>query len=155
VPSSDEHRIWAVSSDIRLVPVAVTIVCDERGHVLLGRRRDDGLWCLPGGHVEVGETLEEAATRETFEETGLIVAVEEATGIYSRPHDYYTRKGIHPVVVVLRCRQTDGDLRPSEETSELAYFDPAALPHDIVPTHPERIIDALAVAAGKLPFQLK
>jgi ADP-ribose pyrophosphatase YjhB (NUDIX family) len=105
--------------------------------------------------MESGESLEETVKRETYEETGLVVTVHEVTGVYSRPHDYYTRKGTHPVVVAFRCRRVSGDLRLSDETTELAYFDPLALPSDIVPTHPERIADALAVAAGQTPLRVK
>jgi 8-oxo-dGTP diphosphatase len=130
-----------VAAAVRAIPVAVAIVRDEEGRVLLGRRADNGLWSLPGGHVEAGETVAEAAVRETFEETGLQVRVDQAFGVYSRPHPYYLDRGTHPVVVAFRCSRVGGELRLSDETTELAWFAPDDLPADIVPTHPERIAD--------------
>ena len=61
------------------------VVFDEAGRVLLGRRLDNGLWGLPSGHVEVGETAAQAAVREVAEETGLQVQVQRLVGVYSDP----------------------------------------------------------------------
>jgi ADP-ribose pyrophosphatase YjhB (NUDIX family) len=58
---------------------------DHHNRVLLTRREDFDMWCLPGGGVEVGETLAQAARREAQEETGLQVALTRLVGVYSRP----------------------------------------------------------------------
>jgi len=133
---------------LRLVPAAAAAIFDEGGNVLLTRRADNGLWCLPGGEMEPGESLSNTVIRETFEETGLRVTPEQPVGVYSLPHPYYTGQGRHVIGFVFLCRVVGGDLRLSPETTEFGYFDPAALPTDIVPTHVERILDAVDVRDG-------
>ncbi len=61
------------------------VVFDGAQRVLLGRRADNGLWGLPSGHVEAGETVAEAVRREVREETGLEVAIVRLIGVYSDP----------------------------------------------------------------------
>ena len=68
----------------RLVPTAAAAVFNATGELLLIRRLN-GQWALPGGVMELGESIEDTAVRETREETGVEVAVERAVGIYSRP----------------------------------------------------------------------
>ena len=138
-------------ADIRLCPTAVAVILDGDGRVLLTRRMDNGMWCLPSGHMEVGETIEQTVVRETREETGLDVAVEKPVGVYSAPHPYYAAKGKQLVALVFLCRVTGGDLAVSDETTEFGWFRTSDLPPDIVPTHPRRIADAMAVRCGA-PF---
>ena len=68
------------------------IVLNEAGEVLLIRRSDNGRWCLPGGHMDYGETVAQCVTREAYEETGIEVEVERLSGVYSRP--YEAREGL-------------------------------------------------------------
>ncbi|MEU6190325.1 NUDIX domain-containing protein [Nocardia sp. NPDC047038] len=72
-----------------LKPGASASVTDEHGRVLMQRRDDSGNWSLPGGIMEVGETLEDCAVRETREETGLDIEITGLLGIYtdSEPRD--------------------------------------------------------------------
>ncbi len=139
---------------VRLVPAAVAVILDPEDRVLLTRRADNGHWCLPSGTMEVGESLSETVVRETREETGLDVVAETPVGIYTRPHPYYAAKGKQVVALVFLCRVVGGSLRLSDETTDFGWFDPAALPSDIVPTHPERISDALEVRVGA-PFRVR
>jgi len=67
------------------VVVAYAIARDRGGRVLLVRRADDGNWELPGGRVEVGETMSAAVRREVFEEAGITIALTGVSGIYSDP----------------------------------------------------------------------
>jgi 8-oxo-dGTP pyrophosphatase MutT (NUDIX family) len=63
-----------------VVPVAVAIVAREDGAVLLIRRTDNGNWALPGGAIEMTESVADAAVRETLEETGIQVEVTACSG---------------------------------------------------------------------------
>jgi 8-oxo-dGTP pyrophosphatase MutT (NUDIX family) len=124
---------------------ANAIVLNERGEVLLIQRSDNGRWCLPGGHVDYGETVAQCAVREAYEETGLQVAVERLSGVYSRP--YEAVEGLirpsHYVIVALVCRPVGGALRRSKESIDVRYFAPHALPDTLWSWHRERIEDAL------------
>lgn len=104
--------------------VAAVCVIPREGRVLMIRRGTDtgyGLWSLPGGFVDRGEVVEEAAARETYEETGLEVAVEGLIGLFSLPGD--------PVIVAAyAARETGGLLAPGPEALETDFFSPHALP---------------------------
>src|SRR6266516_4473245 len=105
-------------------------------HVLLAHRRDIDWWNLPGGGMEVGETVDEAMIREVREETGLEVKVERLVGVYSKPQ----KQG---VVLTFRCAVIGGTLCETEESRECRYFLPSALPANTLPKHRQRIEDAL------------
>lgn len=122
------------------------VIFDARGRVLLTRRRDNGLWCLPGGHVDLGETIASAIVRETREETGLIVTPGRVVGVYSDPHNALRiRFGLryHIVSIAVECQSIGGALQRSDETLDEGWFDPDALP-PCVPSHYPRIADARA-----------
>ena len=127
---------------------SATIFDEARQKVLLTRRQDNGLWCLPGGHMEAGESVEECCVREVFEETGLQVRVKRMTGVYSNPDQlvvYPDCKQAHFVVMNFEVEIVQGKLGLSDETSEAGYFslaEIASMPmHD---RHADRIEDALA-----------
>jgi histidinol-phosphate phosphatase family protein len=112
------------------------IIADERGHLLLERRSDCGLWGLPGGRIEPGESAEQAAVREVAEETGLVVSVTRLLGVYSDPAERiltYRDNVVHLVDVIVEAAVQSGTLAPSPESLELGYFAPEALPAELVP----------------------
>jgi ADP-ribose pyrophosphatase YjhB (NUDIX family) len=126
---------------------SATIFDEARQKVLLTRRLDNGLWCLPGGHMEAGESVEECCAREVFEETGLQVRVKRLTGVYSNPDQlvvYPDGNQAHFVVMNFEVEIIRGKLGISDETSEAGYFsltEIASMPmHD---RHADRIEDAL------------
>jgi ADP-ribose pyrophosphatase YjhB (NUDIX family) len=135
-------------------PSVSAVIRDGRGRVLLGRRADNGQWGLPGGNVEIGESVTAAIVREAREETGLEVAVVRLVGVYSDPAWMVVRypdgRVVHYVNTCFECRVTRGELATCSETTALAYFDPAALPEDTVPQHRLRIADAVSPSGG--PF---
>ena len=117
--------------------------------VLLQRRDDNGLWGLPGGAVEPGESLHEALVREVREETGLAVEPVRLIGVYSAPAchqivSYPDGNVIHYVSASFECAITGGCLACGPESLELAWFDPAALPAALMPIARIRVGDALA-----------
>ena len=131
---------------------ANAVIFDGDGRILLTKREDNGLWCLPGGHMDLGEMIQETVIRETEEETGLKVAVERVVGIYSMPYPGYVyedpRKQI--VVVTFVCRPVGGSLRISDETTDVGYFYPDQWPGQLLPGHDIRIRDALDGKDGKI-----
>ena len=115
--------------------IGVFGVIIEDGKVLLGLRRDIEWWNLPGGGMELGETVDEALCREVLEETGLEVRVGRLVGIYSKPQK-------QEVVLTFLCHITGGELRETEETRECRFFALDALPTNTLPKHAERVRDA-------------
>ena len=129
------------------VGCSATIFDEGRQKVLLTRRQDNGLWCLPGGHMEPGESVEECCAREVFEETGLQVRVVRLSGVYSNPNQlviYRDGNQAHFVVMNFEVEVMGGELGLSDETSEAGYFsltEIESLPmHD---RHADRVTDAL------------
>ncbi len=125
---------------------ANAVIFNEADEILLTRRADNGLWCLPGGHTDLGETLAETAVRETLEETGLYVEVERLIGLYSAPFpaDLVLHGTNQIVVASFLCRVIGGELRLSDETTDIGYFSTAQLPEPLLSIHHQRIADALA-----------
>ena len=130
-------------------PGTSAVIFNDLGEVLLEHRSDNGFWGLPGGGVEIGESVEEAIIREVFEETGLGVTVERLIGIYSHPK-YYTIASypdgmlVQHVTTAFVCRRDGGELRISEESTDIGYFDVEAMPENTLLSHTIRVRDALA-----------
>jgi ADP-ribose pyrophosphatase YjhB (NUDIX family) len=102
----------------------------DRGVVLIKRRYPPlaGEWSLPGGVVEVGETLEAAIAREVIEETGLVVEVGAVVDVFDRiMRDDRDHVQYHFVLVDYRCRAIGGCLAPGSDVSEAIVADPSAL----------------------------
>jgi ADP-ribose pyrophosphatase YjhB (NUDIX family) len=126
--------------------------------ILLMRRSDNGFWSLPGGFVEIGESVAEAARREVLEETGWTVELGRLVGVYSDPKtqvvDYGRKKGagagggdrrIHVVNLCFEARAVSpGEATTPDESLEIGFFDPRALPEPLVPIQRVRIEDGLA-----------
>jgi 8-oxo-dGTP pyrophosphatase MutT (NUDIX family) len=114
-----------------VVPAAVAVVAREDGAVLLIRRTDNGNWALPGGAIEMNESVADAAIRETFEETGIQVEVTGLLGIYSDPrhviHFTSNDEVRREFSVVLTARPVSGEPTPSTESSEVRWVPPADL----------------------------
>lgn len=101
-------------------------IFDESGErILIIRRRDNGQWCQPGGHIEPGESVAEACAREVKEETGLEVEVVRLVGIYSDPHrvaEYADGNRFHAIVLSFEAQVIGGSLHDSDESSEMGFF---------------------------------
>jgi ADP-ribose pyrophosphatase YjhB (NUDIX family) len=114
-----------------IVPAVSVIVTDDAGMVLLIRRSDNGNWALPGGAMDIGESLRQAAVRETREETGIHCEITGVSGIYTDPGHVilYTSNGEvrQEFSIVLTARATSGQLTPSSESSEVRWVTRADL----------------------------
>ncbi|ANE43081.1 NUDIX domain-containing protein [Deinococcus puniceus] len=110
------------------------IVQDTQGGVLLGRREGTGygagLWGLPGGRVERGEALADAAAREVWEEMGLQVSAATLTFVGVSRYDV---GGVQGSDFLYLARDWSGEPLALEQTSEVGWFDPAQVPADSLP----------------------
>ncbi len=126
-------------------------VIDGRGRILLVRRADNGLWAMPGGACEVGDTPAEGAVREALEETGVscrptaLVGVHDSRrcGTTSRHHLYHLLFLCEPVDQTGMGRGTH-----AVEVKDVVWFAEGALPPDIDPGHGTRIPEAYRVWHG-------
>mgnify|MGYP000182654397 CR=1 FL=1 len=103
----------------RPLPSASALVVRGQ-HVLLvkrGREPEPAKWSLPAGLVELGEKAEEAAVRETYEETGILVAVEALLGVYD-----LIEKSHHYIIICFSCRPIGGELRPGPDVEAARWF---------------------------------
>lgn len=125
------------------------VIFDEsRQKILLTQRQDNGRWCLPGGHMEPGESVTEACAREVREETGLEVEVSRLVGIYSSPHRLHTYADgnkYHMVSLCFEAHPIGGALQLSDETTATGYFALSEISQmDVMEIHYQRIQDAFA-----------
>jgi ADP-ribose pyrophosphatase YjhB (NUDIX family) len=121
-----------------VVPSVNVVVARSDGAILLIRRTDNDNYALPGGGMDLGESMPETAVRETKEETGVDVEVTGLVGIYTSPRHLieYTSNGEvrQEFSVVFTARPTGGKPTTSSESSEVVWVDPANL--DGLPMHP-------------------
>jgi ADP-ribose pyrophosphatase YjhB (NUDIX family) len=115
-----------------VVPSANVIVVNDQGEILLIRRADNDNWAVPGGGMDLGESIIDTAVRETHEETGITCEITGLVGIYTNPNHVilYTSNGEvrQEFSVVFTARPVGGELQPSSESSEPQWVSPAAVP---------------------------
>jgi ADP-ribose pyrophosphatase YjhB (NUDIX family) len=120
-----------------LVPGASAIVTDEKGNLLLHRRSDNERWALPGGTMDIGETIAQCAEREVQEETGLTVEAYRIVGVYSDPEHvfaYSDGEVRQEFSVCFACRILTGEITKSDESLEVKFWQVEDL--DALDMHP-------------------
>ena len=125
-----------VGHDLLILPSAAVAVLDERSRLLLCLHRDKQIWVAPGGLIEPGEHPADAAVRETWEETGLVVEITGILGVYGGPDliiDYPNGDQAAYIGTIFRGRVTGGSIQPDgDETLAVQYFsreELARVPH--------------------------
>lgn len=114
-----------------LVPGASAIVVDAEGRIVLQRRKDNQLWALPGGVMEIGESITQTIVREVQEETGLAVEPDYIVGVYSDPDHvlaYDDGEVRQEFSICFACKVTGGKLQAGDEALEVRFFEPEAIP---------------------------
>lgn len=140
-------------SEIVPLPAVNSALINSHGEILLTLRsktvREPLKWCLPGGHLEIGETWIDGARRETLEELGVETQNEIFCGVYSDPsltvtHDVMAEgfRGQY-VVALFIAKDWKGEFKPNDEVEDFDWFSLDNLPEPIIRSHPIRAIDAL------------
>jgi ADP-ribose pyrophosphatase YjhB (NUDIX family) len=127
----DFFRDPAAPAANSLVPSVNVIVTDDLGRILMIRRTDNNNWAVPGGAIDLGESLNEAAVRETAEETGINCEVTGLVGIYTDPNHviHYTSNDEvrQEFSIVLTARPISGEPTTSSESSEVYWIEAEAV----------------------------
>ncbi|GIH91680.1 NUDIX hydrolase [Planobispora siamensis] len=109
-----------------LVPSVNVVVTNDAGEILLIRRSDNDNWAVPGGAIDLGESLPEAGIRETLEETGIRCEITGIVGTYTDPRHVilYTSNGEarQEFSIVLTGRAVGGEPTPSDESREVRWM---------------------------------
>ena len=140
------------------VPIRVgcsaAIFDSSRERILLICRSDNGLWCLPAGGVESGESVREACEREVEEETGYRVKVKRIIGVYSTPHriiEYPDGNRFQMVAIHFEADIIDDGFQVGDETTDLGFFNLEEMESLTIMEHCwERIQDSFSKEPG--PF---
>jgi ADP-ribose pyrophosphatase YjhB (NUDIX family) len=121
-----------------LVPAASAVVVDQDGRILLHRRSDNRLWSIPGGGMEIGESIAETVVREVEEETGLKVEPDRLVGIYTNPRHvtaYDDGEVRQQFSICFACHVVGGRLAErANESLEVGFFSPEQI--EAMPMHP-------------------
>ena len=132
-----------VGTDTIILNFAGACITNDKGELLLQKRSKDNIWGLPGGALEIGESIEEAAKREVKEETGFDIEVEYLVGVYSKYlFEYPNGDKSQSICYLFKGKSTDGDFRiDNEETFDLKFFDKDSLPPLFTEQHMDAIND--------------
>lgn len=141
------HQLDAPQAN-SLVPAASAVVINQKGEILLHKRSDNQLWSLPGGAMELGESIKQTILREVYEETGLKVEILRCIGIYSDPQHriaFSDGEVRQQFSICFACQMIEGQLIISDESTELRFFSPRELQRlDLHPAQRIRLEDYFA-----------
>jgi len=131
-----------------IIPAVAAAIFNNKGEVLLQRRKDVNQWGIISGHVEFGETVADAILREIQEETNTSAVIKRFIGIYSSPQSqtyHYKDRTVQYVTSYFEVALNNDipDNYSREETLELKYFRPDALPRELALINPYWLQDAL------------
>ncbi|MBS4203620.1 NUDIX hydrolase [Lederbergia citrea] len=146
-----KHLRSMVGNEKVIMVVAGAFVFDKENRVLMQKRTDNGQWGFPGGFMELGESVQDTAKREVYEETGLLLDELELFGIYSGPqYDKTFSNGDQVALVQISfiCKRYSGELVESnEESIQNNFFPLEELPENIFTDHKMLVDDLLSKKA--------
>lgn len=133
-----------VGHDTIILNFSAVIITNEKGEILLQKRGEkEDIWGLPGGAVEIGESIEEAAIREVKEETGFDIKVDYLIGVYSKYFTEYPNGDVaQSICNSFKGTITGGQLSiDNNETIDLQYFNKDNIPNLFVKQYSDMIND--------------
>lgn len=143
-----KHLRSMVGNEKVIMVVSGAFVFDKENRVLMQKRSDNGQWGFPGGFMDFGESVQDTAKREVFEETGLILEELELFGIYSGPqYDKTFSNGdqVSLVLISFICNRYSGALiKSNEESLQNKFYSLKELPQNIFTEHQMLVNDLLS-----------
>ncbi|GAA2720399.1 NUDIX hydrolase [Cellulomonas aerilata] len=139
-----------VGTELLWLPGVSAVVVDDDGRVLLGRRADNGRWAVVSGILEPGEQPAVAAAREVLEETGVTAEVDGLASVVTDHREVVYPNGDRAQYLDLTfaCRFVAGVAHVADdESTDVGWFSPDALPEPLAPTSRERIAHVVAYRA--------
>jgi ADP-ribose pyrophosphatase YjhB (NUDIX family) len=124
MPKKDYYNDAGAPKANSIVPAVTAVVKNDAYEVLMIERTDNGLWALPGGAQDFGESLADAARREVNEETGIEIEITGLSGIYSDPHHviaYDDGEVRQEFSICFLGKMTGGELRTSSESRQARW----------------------------------
>ena len=131
MPKRDYYDDPAAPRANSIVVAVTTAIRNAQGELLLIERTDNGLWALPGGGQDIGESVVQAARREVHEETGIDVEITGLSGIYSDPKHviaYDNGEVRQEFSLCFHAKPVSGELRSSSESHQARWVSPDSLP---------------------------
>ena len=131
MPKRDYYDDPAAPRANSIVVAVTAAIRNTQGKLLLIERTDNGLWALPGGGQDIGESVVQAARREVHEETGIDVEITGLSGIYSDPKHviaYDDGEVRQEFSLCFHAKPVSGDLRSSSESRQARWVSPDSLP---------------------------
>lgn len=132
----------------QILPAVAAAIFNDKGEILLQKRKDVDQWCVISGHVEFGETIEEAILREIEEETNAKAAITRFIGVYSSPVSQtynYADRTVQYITSYFQATLTDTIVPgfSNTETTELKFFGVEHIPQNMALINPNWLRDAL------------
>ncbi|MCO5141848.1 MAG: NUDIX domain-containing protein [Oligoflexia bacterium] len=135
-----------------IVAATAVVIMNEKNEILLQLRDDFKNWGLPGGLMNLGESLLECAIREVFEETGLKIDNLKLYGIFSGEKfeaQYPNGDLTAPIIIGFYTKHYSGNFVKSDESLDLQFFNLDSLPKDMNPFHNEFVLGFKKFSADK------
>ena len=132
----------------QILPAVAAAIFNSKGEILLQKRKDVNKWCIISGHVEFGETIEDAILREIKEETNSNANIVRFIGVYSSPQSQtymYGNRTVQYITSYFEAKLSDTipvDFS-NDETQELKFFDTNNIPADMALINPNWLTDAM------------
>ena len=154
MPKKDYYNDPTAPLANSLVVAVAAFVANDLGEILMIERSDNGLWAIPGGAQDIGETTRDAVVREVREETGIDIEVEGIDGIYSDPRhiiEYDNGEVRQEFSIVFRAKPINGVTTSSSESRQVGWIPPNQL--ESLNIHPSiRLRIAHALQNNSAPY---